>query len=995
MSTRPRTVSAAGTPRLRRWTGAALAAAVAIGIAGAPVPALAADATDYASFVNPFVGTESEGNAYPGATVPFGMVQLSPDNASSHQWTSYSHDAGRVWGFSHRHVNSAGCPAAGELLVSPTTTATPQMGRQFTDIAGDETAEAGYYGVSLTNGVRAELTATERVGVHRYTFPSTQTANISFNVGETLADSRSSGIEWVDDHTLEGWVENAGFCGSTNRSEFVYFSASFDRAPVATGLWTNDQNYTPNWQENHVGDGHNGAGATFDTTEDRTVEVHVGISFVSAEGARANRLAEVDDIGATFDTVRAAAKQSWNEVLGRADITSSDSAKYPFYTQLYKAMLSPTIGSDVDGRYRGMDGEVHTADGWTYHQTFSLWDTYRTQATLHGLLVPETASDIVRSMYQNRIEGGWLPRWSLGSLETNIMAGDPVSAWIAENFTLGTVPEDIADELWAALVENATTAPPSGVASVGRQSAEFYLENGHIPYHSENDPGLGQQFEEYRHGGSATMEFAQADAAIGAAAQRLGKDDVAQEFLERGQNWRNLWNDDVELSGGFHGIVNAVTENGEFVPVDEYESVQESGFHEGTQWQYQWMANQDYAGLRQVMSGTEAFLDRLDYYFDLPALLAHPGESPEHWASGGSDYYSSIGYNPGNEPTLMNPWLYSAAGEPAHVNDVLAANLNRFPNTAGGGVGNDDLGTLASWYVMATLGVQPVASGSGMLALNSPRVQAATLRLGQDGPVLQITADGAHETLPSYIAGVTIDGEQHSETWMDVEDFQDGGTIDFALTDDAASTDWGTAEADWLPSVADPQRLEPALEPAEDISFVAGERSAQAVATVEIPGTSETVARTAAGDDPPLSASIDIDGETHELGVIGDGATWSLVLDTSFPQAAEITGLVTIRSARDTPRFAPDLFSAQSSEVLVTIREAGSTNPSDPDPSDPDGPGSGGSGTDGPEPGRDGGDAASDGSLAATGGEPLAAALIAALLMLAAGAGVLLRRRNA
>ncbi|WP_188760944.1 GH92 family glycosyl hydrolase [Cnuibacter physcomitrellae] len=765
--------------------------------------ASAAAAGDYASLVNPFVGTEDEGNAYPGATLPFGMVQLSPDNTNTYGSTSYSNEAGQVWGFSHRHVNSAGCPAAGEVLVTPSTASDPITDRQFIPITpGTESAEAGYYTATLDSGVTAELTATERTGVHRYTFPATTTANLSFNVGQTLRDAGASSIAWVDDHTLEGWVDNGGFCGGTDRKERVFFSATFDRPAAVQETWQGGTVQPALSSE--VASGSNGAVAVFDTTADQTVEVEVGVSFVDVDGARANRVAELGAEGTPFDDVRAFAHEAWNEQLSVAQVEASADAQRIFYTQLYKSLLSPTIGSDVDGRYRGQDGQIHTADGWTYHQTFSLWDTYRTQAALHALLVPDTAEDIVRSMLQQRVEGGWLPRWSLGSIETNIMAGDPVSAWLAENFAYGTVPADISDELWGYLVENATTAPPEGGLGNGRLSAEYYLANGHIPYYSENDPGLGQQYEEYRHGGSATMEFSVSDAAIGAAATRLGKPEAA-EFLQRGRNWQNLWNPAVELSGGFTGIVNAVRPDGSFVPVDENAQVQESGFHEGTQWQYQWMAGQDFSGLQEKMGGTEGFLDRLDYYFDLPALQAQPGVSPEHWAAGGSDYYSSIGYNPGNEPTIMNPWLYSSAGEPWKVNDVLAANLNRFPDTPGGGVGNDDLGTMSSWYVFATLGFEPIVPGSGILAFNAPRVQAATVRVGDS--TLTISAPGATESTPSYIRSLSVDGVDHTATWADVDQLADGGSLVFGLTSDAAAAPtltWGTAVADRLPSVADP-----------------------------------------------------------------------------------------------------------------------------------------------------------------------------------------------
>ncbi len=248
-------------------------------------------------------------------------------------------------------------------------------------------------------------------------------------------------------------------------------------------------------------------------------------------------------------------------------------------------------------------------------------------------------------------------------------------------------------------------------------------------------------------------------------------------------------------------MVNAKRPTGEFVTLPELTDVTRSGFHEGVPWQYQWMVPQDVTGLQEVMGGEDGFVERLDYYFDQPALAANPGVSPSTWAKGGSSYYTTIRYNPGNEPTIMNAWLYGYVGQPWKTNDVLAANLNRFPDTPGGGVGNDDLGTLAAWYVMASLGFEPVMPGSGILALNAPKVQAATVTTDA-GATLRIDAAGANEKLPSYVAGLEVDGVAHTAAWLDVAALQDGGTLDFDLSDTSAGLTWGTGAADRIPSVS-------------------------------------------------------------------------------------------------------------------------------------------------------------------------------------------------
>ena len=965
--------------------------------APAAAPGAAVADGDYASLVNPFVGTESEGNAYPGATVPFGMVQLSPDNTNTYSSTSYSKDAKRVWGFSHQHINSAGCPAAGEVLVTPTTSAVPATTRAFIGLSDPDTTEkasAGYYTALLDNQVTAELTATTHVGEHRYTFPSGTPGNISFNVGETLNTAAESSVTWVDSSTLEGYVYSGGFCGGTSTTPF-FFSAHFDRPAQSFGTWGTDGAFVAGSTGSTVTSGANGAAATFDTTTDSTVEVSVGVSFVDTEGARANRIAETEtgadaDAGTTgttgtnaaaaptqdtFDTIRARATDAWNTQLGRFDVTTKTADQLRvFYTQLYKSVISPTIGSDVDGRYRGMDQQVHTADGWIYYQRFSLWDTYRTLATLHALFEHDRATDIVRSMYQARVEGGWLPRWSLGSIETNVMAGDPVTPWLSENFALGTVPDDIRDQLWDYLIENATTTPPADVASLGRRSADYYLANGHVPYYPENGGGLGGQYEEYRHGGSATMEFALADASIGAAAQRTGRTADASTFLARGTNWQRLWNPDVQLSGGFTGIVNAVDPQGAFVSAPELAPVQESGFHEGTPWNYQWMAPQDVTGLTEKMGGRDAFLTRLDYYFDMPALKANPGVSPAHWASGGSDYYSSIGYNPGNEPMLGDAWLYSYVGEPAKTNDVLAANLNRFPDSPGGGVGNDDLGTLSSWYVLASLGMEPVQPGSGIMALNAPRVTSAAIAL-DNGSTVSIQAPDATGDAPAYVSGVTVDGQEHTKTWLDASDLQDGATVVFSLASDATGLTWGTAQKDWIPSVSDPAVSDIALSGAQGLTAVTGQEFSGTLATAA-PGTPEV----------PIAASVSWDGgaATPATATLADGR-WTISNATTFAAAGTHTATVTI-APTDVPAFAPDPFAPQTVQVAVVVTDAATGTPA---PTDPAAPGTGG----GSVPAGTGGTGNGTGHLAATGaGNTWPLAGLAGLGLLA-GAALLLRRR--
>src|SRR3954452_11327600 len=429
------------------------------------------------SLVNPFVGTQDSGNTFPGAALPFGMVQLSPDNGAV---AGYDHDNTRIDGFSHTHLSGVGCGALGEVRVMPTTGVVASSDpRHFgSHYAHDtETARPGYYAVDLTKyGVRAELSATTRTGWHRYNFPPTARANVRFDVGRANMPVRSSAIQVTGDRTLEGSVRAGGFCHSFD-SHRVYFSAGFDRPFAQTGTWRSGR-LTPGGRQSATGPGSNGAWVTFDTTAGRSVGLQVGISYASLDGARRNLAAEAD--GKSFDEVTEQASARWASMLDRAKVDGGSSDdRVAFTTALYHAFLHPNVIGDVDGAYPAIDGRVRVATDHTPMGNLSLWDTFRTQNQLLELLAPEVSRDVALSVLADTRAGNWLPRWPLAGSETNIMTGDPVTPFLVENWSAGTL-RGHEEEAYRLLRGNAFGRPPGRSPTTGRAGNDWYLRHGFI-----------------------------------------------------------------------------------------------------------------------------------------------------------------------------------------------------------------------------------------------------------------------------------------------------------------------------------------------------------------------------------------------------------------------------------------------------------------------------------------------------------------------------------
>ncbi|MEU1592252.1 GH92 family glycosyl hydrolase [Streptomyces sp. NPDC005708] len=764
------------TRRLRLCAAGALVASALF----APPAALAAQPSGgrLTDLVNPFIGTQNEGNTFPGAAVPFGMVQLSPD--TGHR-TGYDYTQNRIRGFSLIHLSGVGCAIGGDLPVLPTTgdvTETDYAKYAATFSHDDEQASPGYYRVGLGGGIRAELTATERTGVQRYTFPATGKANVLLNAGQALHKNVSSKVEILDDRTVRTTITGTGFCRST-RPYTVYTVTRFNRPFTAHGTWYQDS-ITPDATKSS-GPGRNGAYVTFDARHDRTVEATTALSYVDPRGAEVNLRSAP---ARSFAQVREAARCAWEGRLDDVRVQGGNPAlRIPFYSSLYRSFLAPNIGSDADGRYTGWDQKIHRTQGFTYYQNWSLWDTYRTQSQLLSLLAPREARDMAISVLKIDEEGGWLPKWGFGTVETNIMSGDPVTPFLTNAYQQGLL-KGYEQRAYRALKKNADGVPPADTMYVGREANREYIAHGFAPY-IKGRPYTKPGDSDYHHGGSVTLEYALSDAMLAQMARDLGHRADAARYAARSRNYRNIF----DPSTGFFRARDA---SGVFAgPSDPARS---EGFHEGSAWQYQWLVPQDLRGMVSLIGGERAANDRLDAFFAYDQLLKDPaGTARKVWVNGPYAYYNADKYNPQNEPDLIAPYTYLSTGQPWKTTDVVHAALTLFTDGPTGMTGNDDLGTMSAWHVFSSIGIFPVQPGYRTWGLTTPvfdRVDLVLDRAYYPGGGLTITAPGTSDT-QRYVQGVRVNGTAYKQTYVTSDTLLRPSRLEFIVG--ARPSEWGTS----------------------------------------------------------------------------------------------------------------------------------------------------------------------------------------------------------
>ena len=716
-----------------------LAAAGLVAACGAPQ-----DNTDLASFVNPKIGTGGHGHVFVGANVPFGLVQLGPTSIPQ-QWdwcSGYHSSDSTVIGFSHMHLSGTGIGDLFDItvmpVIGPTTPARgteedPQSGAWSYADRTREVTEPGYYSVPLLRyGITAELTATARVGLHRYTFPEADDAAI-------LLDLENGGCwDSVTDAQVE-LVKNDGgdviaLCGHRYsrgwaRNQKIFFYATFNRA-IPQVEFERGQLYT------RCKLGHTQAG--------EQVMLKLALSPVSVEGAKANMAAELP--GWDFEAVKEQARTAWNGELGKMKVESKDKdTKTVFYTALYHTMIAPSIFSDVDGQYRGSDDVVRQGDFQNY-TTLSLWDTYRAAHPLMSLIHPEMMDDIVKTFYRIYKEQGDLPVWHLMGNETDCMVGNPglivFADAVVKGFRAGLTDQEILDAM-------VTTA------NMPDRGQNYRLTYGFIPA------------DLYAESVANDMEYAIADAALAHAAAALGQDKLAAQYTERSHSWRHFWDPKTQFLRG-RKTDGSFTEP--FDPI--YSRHETSDYCEGTGWQYLWLVPQDVDGLVQLFGSEQATVSKLDGLFEAPDHVEGENASP--------DISGLIGqYAHGNEPGHHTIYLYSMLGQPDKAADRLRQVYREmYFNDPEGLSGNEDVGQMSAWYVLSAMGFYQVEPALPRFWFGAPLFDKMTVKM--PGGDLVITAKGAGEKKP-HIKGVKLNGQPYTLPYIQYEDLVKGGSLEFEM----------------------------------------------------------------------------------------------------------------------------------------------------------------------------------------------------------------------
>lgn len=748
-----------------------------------PGPAFAQSAVAPIDAVDPMIGTAGEGHTFPGATAPFGMVQLSPDTDTGCEIRAcYGHAAGyryedpTIQGFSHTHFSGAGhsdlgdvllAPQAGTARLDPGDPAKPGSGYRSRFDHASETARPGYYAVTLADGgIRAELTAGTRTGVHRYTFPAGTPAHLVIDLRSSLYNYPGkilwSGLHLRPDGTLTGFRETRGWAPGRK----LYFAMRFSAPLTGHGFVDRDTAVT---YKGFQGPGRGSEAvaeklgkaleAQFDFgTLAAPLEVKVALSGVDETGAVANLEAEAGG----FDAIRARTTAAWTQALGAVEIAAPAPMRRTVYTALYHALLAPSVWSDADGRYRGPDDQVHRADGFTFRSTFSLWDTFRAEHPLLTLVQPtQTTVDVVRSLVASRrfSPDGILPVWQFAGRETWTMIGYHAAPVIADAYLKGIRGFD-ADAALDAMVASADYAPYGGLGD--------YMARGYVPIDKEPEAA------------SKTVEYAYDDWTIARMARAMGRDAIAARFEKRAANWRNSFDTRT-------GWLRARLSSGAFrTPFDPTAINYGSDYTEGNAWQYSWFMPQDQAGLFRLLGGDAKAIAKLDAMFDY--------DNSKLDYSHAEDIAGLIGqYIHGNEPSHHVAYLYDYAGAPWRTQERLAQIVaSQYKPTPDGLAGNDDLGQMSAWLVFTALGFYPVAPGSNEYVIGRPFVDRATLNL-PDGKSFVVAADGLSAT-NRYIAAVTLNGVPLARSYLRDAELRAGGELRFTMAA-TPNKGWATGRA--------------------------------------------------------------------------------------------------------------------------------------------------------------------------------------------------------
>ena len=718
------------TTRISILAGAALLAG---GCAQAP------EEVHYTDYVNTSIGTGGHGHVFVGANVPFGLVQLGPTSIpQSWDWVSGYHESdSTVIGFSHTHLSGTGIgdlfdvtvmPVTGEVRYARGTEDDPQSGLWSYADRTREVSRPGYYSVPLTRyGINAELTATARVGLHRYTFPASDNAAIVFDLenGGCWDKATDVHIEAVGNSRVRGWRYSEGWANDQKIFFTAEFSKPFDSLEIT---------------------GENGmyARASFKSAEGEQVMLKVALSPVSIEGAEANMKAELP--GWDFEATAKAADAAWNKELSKINIeTADEQAREIFYTAMYHTMVAPSLFCDVNGDYRGADGKMHKNEGFTNYTTFSLWDTYRAAMPLMTIIHPEKMNDMVNTMIHIWKQQGKLPVWHLMGCETDCMVGNPGIPPVADAILKGYDGFDRNLALQA--MKESALRPDRG--------QDLRMKYGYIPCNLFNEAV------------AYDMEYAIADWALAQAAKELGDEETYNHFLERSRSYKNFFDPTT-------GFMRGKDDKGKFrTPFSPFASTHRADdYCEGNAWQYTWLAPHDFQGLVDCFGSEEAFLQKLDSLFVVNSDIEGGNTSP--------DISGLIGqYAHGNEPSHHILYFYTMAGQPWKTADRVREVLAHLYHDAPDGLsGNEDVGQMSAWYILSSLGFYQAEPAGGRYWFGTPLFDKAEIKTAE-GTFTVIAENNSKEN--KYIQKVTLNGQEYNKPYIEFKDIKAGGELRFTM----------------------------------------------------------------------------------------------------------------------------------------------------------------------------------------------------------------------
>jgi predicted alpha-1,2-mannosidase len=703
-------------------------------------------AKNLVSYVNPFIGTGGHGHTYPGATMPFGMMQLSPDTRLD-GWdgcSGYHYSDDEIYGFSHTHLSGTGVSDYGDILLMPTNKqvfnngADGKEGYKSKFSHTNEVAEPGFYKVHLEDtNIDVELTVSKRSGMHKYNFPA---ADNQFVILDLLHRDKvlAAEINRISDTELSGFR----FSEAWATDQRLFFS-------IKTSHPFNDVLQSPPKQ------GMLGAqkiALNFINPNNETVFIKIGISAVDIEGAKKNLEAEIGN--KTFEQVKKTAQEFWEQQLEKIVLEdTNEDNKTNFYTSLYHVSIAPNLYQDVDGRYRGMDLKIHETKDFDYYTVFSLWDTYRAAHPLYTIIEQDKTNDFINTFLAKYDEGGIMPIWDLAGNYTHCMIGYHAVPVIADAYLKGIRKYNV-EKAFKAMKHSATRD------TLGLDS---YKNFGFIPVEKESESV------------SKTLEYAYDDWTIAQMAKDLGKEEDYKTYTERAQSYKNVFDPNTQfMRGRFR--------NTWFAPFDPYEV--NFNYTEANSWQYSFYVPQDISGFTKLLGGKQQLENQLDNLFS-----AEDKTSGSHQV----DITGLIGqYAHGNEPSHHMAYLYNFVNKPHKTQEKVRQILTElYTNMPDGISGNEDCGQMSAWYIFSSLGFYPVTPGSNQYIIGAPLFEKATIHL-ENGKSFTVQANNQSEE-NKYIQSVKLNGENYEFSYIEHQDIMKGGSLVFEMTNERST--WGTKDA--------------------------------------------------------------------------------------------------------------------------------------------------------------------------------------------------------